>query len=170
MNPENPFQNIYQLDELVAIRKHWLEAGERVVFTNGVFDLIHPGHVAYMKEASELGSKLIVGINADSSVKMLNKGTSRPINNQLDRARVLAALKPVDAVVIFKESTPLQVIMSLLPDVLVKGGDYKLEDIVGSTEVIRNGGEVKRLQFLEGHSTTSIETRIVEANQSVSNE
>jgi rfaE bifunctional protein nucleotidyltransferase chain/domain len=133
----------------------WQSEGKRVVFTNGVFDLLHIGHITYMAKASELGDKLIIGLNSDSSVKRI-KGDDRPVNDQDSRAALLAALFFVDAIVLFEEDTPLNLISTLLPDILVKGADYAIENIVGAKEVIANGGEVKTIDFVEGYSSTSI--------------
>jgi rfaE bifunctional protein nucleotidyltransferase chain/domain len=137
----------------------WKREGEKVVFTNGVFDLLHIGHITYMAKAAQLGHKLVIGLNADASVKRL-KGPDRPVNNQDSRAALLAALFFVDAVVLFEEDTPLNLITTLLPDILVKGADYQIEDIVGGKEVIANGGEVKTISFVEGYSSTSIIQKI----------
>ena len=156
----DPFHKQFTLPELLKLRKTWQEAGERVVFTNGVFDLIHPGHVLYLKESSDLGDRLIVGLNSDASVRMLNKGDQRPIQDETARAIVLSAMECVDAVVIFSEETPLNLITSLLPDTLVKGGDYTIDQIVGAQQVLERGGEVKQLRFIEGYSTTAIEQKI----------
>ena len=139
--------------------KGWKAEGEKVVFTNGVFDLLHIGHVTYMAKAAELGDKLIIGLNADSSVKRI-KGEDRPVNDQNSRALLLAALFFVDAVVVFEEDTPHNLISTLLPDILVKGADYAIENIVGGKEVIANGGEVKTIEFVEGYSSTNIIRRI----------
>ena len=125
-----PLDNVLTLDELMALRQQFKSENRIVVFTNGVFDIIHPGHVAYLTEAKELGSVLIVGLNSDESVKMLDKGTNRPIQNEDARAVVLSALKPVDFVVCFDDETPENLITSITPDILVKGGDYAIEDIV----------------------------------------
>ena len=156
----NPFGKVHRVEALQQLVNTWKNAGEKVVFTNGVFDLIHPGHVLYLQEAANLGSKLIVGLNSDSSVRRLNKGPHRPINGQDDRAIVLGALQAVDAICIFEEDTPLSLIQLLLPHVLVKGGDYELHQIVGANEVMDNGGEVRSLRFVEGYSTTNIEQKI----------
>lgn len=127
---------------------------KKIVFTNGCFDILHRGHVTYLNEASRLGDLLFIGLNSDASVKRL-KGESRPINNERDRQFVLENLKAVSIVEIFEEDTPLELIRSVNPNVLVKGGDWKPEQIVGSDFVIENGGEVKSLNFVDGHSTTS---------------
>jgi D-glycero-beta-D-manno-heptose 1-phosphate adenylyltransferase len=160
MNPGNPYSCIYSLQELITIRKNWTKSGERIVFTNGVFDLIHPGHILYLEEAAQLGTKLIIGLNSDSSAKTLNKGDHRPINDEIARAIVISALKSVDAVVLFDKSTPISLIEAIKPDTLVKGGDYSIDQIVGADIVIANGGQVKTLQFVEGYSTTAIEQKI----------
>lgn len=137
----------------------WQSEGKKVVFTNGVFDLIHIGHITYLSKAAELGNKLIIGLNSDSSVKRI-KGDNRPVNGQDSRAALLAAFFFVDAVVIFEEDTPLQLITALMPDVLIKGADYAIENIVGAKEVLANGGEVKTIAFVEGYSSTSIIQKI----------
>jgi D-beta-D-heptose 7-phosphate kinase/D-beta-D-heptose 1-phosphate adenosyltransferase len=129
--------------------------GKKIVFTNGCFDIIHVGHVQYLTEAKALGDVLVIGLNTDSSVKVL-KGPSRPINNEHDRAIVLDSLKPVDYVTFFDEETPYNLINQILPDILVKGGDYSLENIVGADIVLQNGGKVEIIKFVEGKSTTLI--------------
>ncbi len=144
---------IKSLPELLLIVNGKKLMGKKVVFTNGVFDLLHEGHIASLSEAAEEGDFLIVAVNGDASVKRL-KGESRPINNENSRALLLASLLIVDAVIIFHEDTPLQLIQQLLPDVLVKGGDYTVEQIAGSKEVIANGGRVVINPILEGFSTT----------------
>ena len=128
---------------------------QKIVFTNGCFDLLHVGHVRYLQEARNCGDLLVVGVNADASVKRL-KGPTRPIQNENDRAEILAALKAVDYVVVFPEDTPANLIEAVHPNVLVKGGDWKPEQIVGGTFVLSYGGEVRSLQFVEGRSTTKI--------------
>jgi rfaE bifunctional protein nucleotidyltransferase chain/domain len=128
---------------------------ERLVFTNGCFDILHRGHVEYLTAARQLGDRLVIGLNSDDSVRRL-KGQGRPVTAELDRAVVLAGLAAVDAITFFDEDTPLQLISVLLPDVLVKGGDYRPEDIVGGTEVKAAGGEVIVLPYLQGRSTTDI--------------
>jgi rfaE bifunctional protein nucleotidyltransferase chain/domain len=137
---------------------------EKVVFTNGCFDILHLGHITYLAEAAALGNRLIVGINDDDSVRGLNKAPNRPINNEEARMNVIAALGFVDAVVLFKENTPFELIQKLLPDVLVKGGDYDAHEensnskkyIVGSDLIRKNGGEVVTINLVEGYSTTNI--------------
>ena len=136
----------------------------KIVFTNGCFDILHPGHVQYLEEAKALGHFLVLGLNADVSVKKLNKGKSRPIQSQEARAMIIAALESVDAVIIFEEETPLNLIKAVNPDILVKGGDYKIEEVVGADFVKSNGGEVILIPFLEGYSTSSIEEKILSSN------
>lgn len=129
--------------------------GKKLVFTNGCFDILHLGHVEYLNEAKAQGDKLIVAINSDRSVREL-KGPDRPINNEHDRAQMLLNLKSVDCVVVFDEETPLEIIQLVNPNVLVKGGDWKIDQIVGSDYVIKNGGEVKSLMFKNGYSTSNL--------------
>lgn len=129
--------------------------GKRIVFTNGCFDILHRGHVTYLAEAKKLGDLLVIGLNSDESVKRL-KGPERPINNENDRLYVLSQLKSVDFVEIFSEDTPLNLILKVAPKVLVKGGDWKIDQIVGAKEVIQAGGDVFSLKFVDGYSTTSI--------------
>ncbi|QEC74993.1 D-glycero-beta-D-manno-heptose 1-phosphate adenylyltransferase [Mucilaginibacter ginsenosidivorax] len=150
---------INDLPSLKSLVQSWQSEGQKVVFTNGVFDLLHIGHITYLAKAAELGDKLIIGLNADSSVRRI-KGESRPVNDQNSRAAILAALFFVDAIVVFEEDTPLNLISTLLPDYLVKGADYSVENIVGAREVIANGGEVKTINFVEGYSSTSIINKI----------
>ncbi|MBL7558098.1 MAG: D-glycero-beta-D-manno-heptose 1-phosphate adenylyltransferase [Bdellovibrionaceae bacterium] len=142
------------LEKLGSIRN-----GKKIVFTNGCFDLLHIGHVKYLKEAKSKGDFLVVGINADASVKRL-KGPSRPIQNETDRSEILAALESVDATVIFTEDTPENLIKMVHPDVLVKGGDWKINQIVGGEFVQSYGGQVLSLMFIDGKSTTSIVSKI----------
>ena len=134
--------------------------GRKVVFTNGCFDLLHVGHVRYLEAARSLGDGLIVGVNTDASVARLMKGPGRPLNPEGDRARVLAALACVDRVVLFGEDTPLALITRLAPDILVKGGDYQLDEIVGREVVLARGGRVVALPFLPGYSTTGLIERL----------
>ena len=146
---------ILSIDLLLAERARLREAGKTVVFTNGVFDLLHVGHVRYLAAARALGDELVVAINSDRSVKQL-KGDVRPIVNELERAEVLAALRPVSYVTVFDDISPRSLIAELLPDVLAKGGDYGLDEIHGREEVEAAGGKVVSLPFIEGASTTSI--------------
>lgn len=151
---------------LSELKKLW--KNKKVVFTNGCFDILHQGHITYLAQTADLGDKLIVGINSDASVKMLNKGTTRPLQDEYSRALIIAALNFVDAVIIFDEATPLELISAIQPKVLVKGGDYDSaitnpsdkKYIVGSDVVKQNGGEVVVVPFLPGYSTTSIEEKI----------
>lgn len=131
----------------------------KVVFTNGCFDLLHPGHLHYLEKAKSLGDILIVGLNSDDSVSRL-KGESRPINNQNYRATMLAGLMFIDYVIVFEEDTPLTLIKAIKPNVLVKGGDYAREEIVGFQETIMTGGEVEIIPFLDGYSTTQLIEKI----------
>ncbi|MCB0547583.1 MAG: D-glycero-beta-D-manno-heptose 1-phosphate adenylyltransferase [Phaeodactylibacter sp.] len=137
----------------------WKKQGLRVVFTNGCFDLLHYGHIHYLAQARDQGGRLVVGLNSDASVRRL-KGANRPINDEPGRQLMLAALECVDLVVSFEQDTPFELISLLLPDVLVKGGDYLPADIVGSDVVMSRGGEVKALPYIEGYSTTAIEAKI----------
>ncbi len=146
-----------QLTHLVATLKF---QNKSIVFTNGVFDLLHPGHMHYLAEARNLGDTLIVGLNADSSARQLGKGITRPLQAEQARAFNLAALLVVDFIILFDEPTPKELIDSILPNVLVKGGDYEKEKIVGYDTVTANGGKVEILKFLEGYSTTAIELKI----------
>ncbi len=139
----------------LEIIEKWKKEGKKIVFTNGCFDIIHAGHVDYLEKAKKLGDILIVGLNSDSSVKRI-KGESRPINNQEHRMKVLNALKPVDLVIIFDEDTPEKLIKEIKPDVLVKGGDWKIENIVGSDFVKSYGGKVQTIDFIYDISTTKI--------------
>jgi D-beta-D-heptose 7-phosphate kinase/D-beta-D-heptose 1-phosphate adenosyltransferase len=154
-------RKILSLPELLAELAPRRRAGERVVFTNGCFDLLHPGHVTYLEAARDLGDLLVVALNSDASVRRL-KGPSRPILSQADRATVLAGLRSVDYVVVFEEDTPLALIQALLPDVLVKGGDWAVDRIVGREAVEAAGGRVAALPFVEGRSTTGIVERVLE--------
>jgi D-beta-D-heptose 7-phosphate kinase/D-beta-D-heptose 1-phosphate adenosyltransferase len=148
---------VYNLKSLLAVVKRLRkeQPETRIVFTNGVFDILHAGHVTYLKKARALGSYLIVGMNSDSSVRRL-KGPTRPIQKQGDRATILCALRSVDAVILFGDQTPLRLIKSIKPDILVKGADYSLSQIVGAAEVLAYGGKVKRIPMLTGRSTTHI--------------
>ena len=146
--------------ESAFIQVHaWQQQGMDVVFTNGCFDLLHKGHILYLEEASRQGDKLIVAINADKSVSKL-KGKHRPIKDEDNRSLIMSALSFVDLVVIFHEETPLELIEMITPDVLVKGGDWSPDQIVGSDYVTNNGGSVLSLQFVEGYSTTALENKI----------
>lgn len=135
-------------------------AGRRVVFTNGVFDLLHPGHVRYLRAAKRLGDVLVVAINSDRSVRRLEKGPERPLVRERDRAEVLAALEMVDYVAVFGQDTPYELIRALQPDVLVKGGDWPVDRIVGADLVLARGGRVRSLPFASGYSTTALVERM----------
>ena len=139
--------------------RHWKESGEIIVFTNGCFDILHAGHVKYLQIARDLGDALIVGLNSDASVNRL-KGSRRPIVEESDRALVLGALEAIDVVVLFDEETPARLINMLIPDILVKGGDYRPQEIIGYDTVTRNGGRVVVIPFLEGRSTSSLIEKI----------
>ena len=143
----------------MALREGWKDAGEKLVFTNGCFDILHLGHVDYLEKAAELGDRMVVAINTDASVKKI-KGEERPLNNEYSRARLLAALGFVDAVIYFSEDTPYELISVIKPDILVKGSDYLAEEIVGSDIVINNGGEVKTIDLVSGYSTTNLINKI----------
>lgn len=137
----------------------WKKEGFKIVFTNGCFDLIHIGHVLYLEDAKSLGDKLIVGLNSDASVSRL-KGAHRPIKDEYNRSHILAALASVDAVIVFENDDPSTLIKDISPDILVKGGDWRPDQIVGSDFVLSNGGEVRSLRFVEGYSTTKMEEKI----------
>lgn len=143
------------LREAQALCEAWRADGLSVVFTNGCFDLLHPGHLRVLLEAAMQGDRLVVGLNSDVSVARL-KGPSRPVQKQQERAAILAALQAVDAVVLFEEDDPARLIEALRPDVLVKGGDYRLEEIVGAEHVVAEGGRVHIVPTLAGHSTTAL--------------
>jgi len=152
---------IVDLQEMMAIRSELRHHGQRVVFTNGIFDLLHRGHVEYLQKARAMGDILVVGINTDASVKRL-KGEARPLVPLEDRAFILTALECVDYVLPFAEDTPEKVIGALLPDVLVKGADYKLEEIVGHDVVQASGGRVERIPLTSGRATSDLISRILE--------
>ncbi|MBI1227977.1 MAG: D-glycero-beta-D-manno-heptose 1-phosphate adenylyltransferase [Bacteroidetes bacterium] len=151
---------IQDLSQSLETVKHWRSQGERIVFTNGCFDILHFGHVHYLAEARDLGHRLIIGINSDASVRKL-KGPTRPIQDEQSRLHVLASLACVDAVVLFEEETPYELISAIHPDILVKGGDWEVSQIVGADLVLGEGGEVHSLPFVEGFSTTKIEEKIL---------
>jgi len=151
---------IYKWEDLSRTIAIWKFKDRKIVFTNGCFDILHKGHVTYLAEAAELGDNLIVGLNSDESVKKLHKGPGRPIQDQDSRALILASLHHVSAVILFDEDTPAELIKRVQPDVLVKGGDWKPEQIVGYDTVKANGGEVVSIDFVPGYSTTSIEQKI----------
>src|SRR5436190_19380181 len=152
-------EKILSLEKMLGERQNLRSSGRKLVFTNGVFDLLHVGHVRYLAEARALGDVLLVAINSDRTVHEL-KGEDRPLTNEHERAEILAALRQVDYVTIFDEISPRSLITQLLPDVLVKGGDYNLDEIHGREEVEAAGGRVVSLPFIEGASTSSIIERM----------
>lgn len=154
---------IFTLPPLIQQLKRWRLLNKKIVFTNGVFDILHEGHIASLSDAATFGDILIVGVNTDASVKRL-KGESRPVNNQQSRSLLLASMIMTDAVILFDEDTPYNLITAIMPDVLVKGGDYTIDQIAGAKEVIANGGEVKIVPILKGFSTTSIIARMKEGS------
>tara|TARA_B100000579_G_scaffold286421_1_gene237388 strand:+ start:316 stop:807 length:492 start_codon:yes stop_codon:yes gene_type:complete len=150
---------IFNLNDLKNKVTSWKENGHKIVFTNGCFDIMHKGHIEVLSKSSDLGDKLIIGLNSDSSVQKL-KGNSRPIIDENSRAIALAALSFVDAIVLFSEETPINLISTLNPDILAKGGDYEIRTIVGHEIVQKNGGEVILVPFVEGFSSTNIINKI----------
>ncbi|TAE76092.1 MAG: D-glycero-beta-D-manno-heptose 1-phosphate adenylyltransferase [Bacteroidetes bacterium] len=152
---------IASLENLLNWREIWKKNNQKVVFTNGCFDIVHLGHIDYLEKAKQKGDKLVVGLNSDASVKRI-KGQKRPIIPQYARLRMLAAMEFVDAVVLFEEDTPEQLIEKICPDMLVKGSDYEIKNIVGSDFVIANGGKVETLDLVDGFSTSNIIQKIKE--------
>jgi rfaE bifunctional protein nucleotidyltransferase chain/domain len=150
-----------KLDEhsILQWKERWKLTSKKIVFTNGVFDILHAGHIHTLKQAASFGDILIVGVNSDSSVKRL-KGESRPIQCIEDRTEILASLEMIDAVVVFEEDTPLNLIKKIIPDVLVKGGDYSIETIVGANEVLASGGRVEIIPLIPGKSSTNLINKI----------
>ncbi|MBI3142153.1 MAG: D-glycero-beta-D-manno-heptose 1-phosphate adenylyltransferase [Bacteroidetes bacterium] len=163
MHPSLEHKVFGSIGTLAEACRKWKADGHSLVFTNGCFDLLHPGHVDYLFQAKDLGNKLIIGVNTDSSVSHL-KGPHRPIQPEQARLQVLAGLACADALVLFDDPTPLALISAIGPQVLVKGGDYTAETVVGAKEVLRTGGRVVILPFLKGHSTTALERRILAAH------
>lgn len=161
LKTEQVQKKIRTRESLVPLLEQWRKEGKRVVFTNGCFDLLHLGHVDYLAKAADLGDVLVLGLNTDASVSRL-KGPHRPIQDEQSRMRIIASLGFVDAVVLFDEPTPYELIRLVQPDVLVKGSDYKPEDIVGYDVVMAKGGTVKTIDFIPGYSTSAIEKRIRE--------
>ncbi|MCK9271675.1 MAG: D-glycero-beta-D-manno-heptose 1-phosphate adenylyltransferase [Bacteroidales bacterium] len=151
-------------DDLGRLVAYWNFKNQKIVFTNGCFDILHRGHIDYLVKAADLGNVLVVGLNADASVSRL-KGAGRPVQDQDGRALVLAALRFVSAVVLFDEDTPYQLIKAVQPDVLVKGSDYKTDDIVGADIVKAKGGSVQTIDFLEGYSTSGIIRRLLASSK-----
>lgn len=156
---QGPGKKIKKAAELARILKRLKSAGKKIVFTNGCFDILHVGHVTYLEKAQGLGDILVVGLNSDRSVREI-KGSGRPVNKEKDRAKVLAALSFVDYVTIFDEPTPEELIRKLEPTILVKGGDWNANDIVGGNFVRSIGGRVATIPFINGYSTTSIINRM----------
>lgn len=155
----NTAYKIKPLDEATQLVREWQRTGQKVVFTNGCFDILHLGHVDYLEKARNLGEKLVVGLNTDNSVSRF-KGPERPLQDQNSRARIMASLQFVDLVVLFDEDTPLKLISELVPNVLVKGSDYLAENIVGADVVKNGGGVVRTIDFVPGYSTTRIVEKI----------
>ena len=151
---------IFSLQDLIPQVQAWKQAGKRLVFTNGCFDILHLGHVDYLEKARALGDKLIIGVNTDASVSRL-KGPNRPLQDEMSRARIMASLLFTDAVVLFEEDTPYELIKSVLPDILVKGDDYAAENIVGYDLVMNNGGQVKTIELVKGYSTSNVVAKII---------
>ena len=158
-NFKNINSKIYSLLDLKTQSDKWKKNGEKIVFTNGCFDLLHRGHVEVLANTADLGDRLIIGLNSDSSIKDL-KGENRPIIDETSRAILLASLQFVDAIVFFTEETPHKLIETLVPDVLAKGGDYKIKEISGNEVVLENGGEVILVPFIDGFSSTNIVEKI----------
>ena len=158
-NLQNIKSKIYTLPKLVERSKIWRGKGEKIVFTNGCFDLVHRGHVEVLANTADLGDKLIIGLNSDSSIQKL-KGENRPIIDENSRAILLASLQFIDAIVLFSEDTPQKLIETIVPDILAKGGDYKVEEIAGHEVVLENGGSVILVPFIDGFSTTNIVDKI----------
>ena len=156
MPPMLAHPKIVNWEQAQKLVRNWQGQGNKVVFSNGCFDILHAGHVDLLARAKALGQRLVLGLNSDASVRALNKSPERPINNQAQRAYVLAHLQSIDAVVIFDEETPLKLIETLTPDILVKGGDWPVETIVGHEHVLKAGGKVFSLPLLANFSTTSI--------------
>lgn len=156
---------IWQQNQIPLEIDHLKKNNKKIVFTNGCFDILHAGHVQYLEEASQLGDFLIVALNTDESVQRLDKSPARPLQNEYSRSHVMASLGFVGAVVLFNEDTPKEIIELITPNVLVKGADYQIANIVGADWVLKHGGEVKTIEFLPGYSTTAIEKKIITAHQ-----
>ena len=150
---------ILSREETKKLVERWQQEGKKIVFTNGCFDIVHLGHIDYLEKAQKLGDKLVLGLNTDASVQRL-KGETRPVINQYARARMMSAMSFVDAVVLFDEETPEELIKTLCPNILVKGDDYSLANIIGADFVIGNGGEVKTISLVKGYSTSAIIEKI----------
>jgi rfaE bifunctional protein nucleotidyltransferase chain/domain len=161
MTPSEIIQSKIYTDasSFALVLKEWKQAGNKVVFTNGCFDLVHRGHIDSLAKAAEFGDRLIIGLNSDVSVKLL-KGENRPLIDQQSRAVLLASLLMVDAVILFDEETPYELIKDIIPDVLVKGNEYQIEEIAGFDIVLASGGKVERIELTEGLSTTELIRKI----------
>jgi rfaE bifunctional protein nucleotidyltransferase chain/domain len=151
---------ILSTDQTSELIKKWKDNGESIIFTNGCFDILHLGHVDYLQKAKNIGGKLIIGVNSDDSVRRI-KGISRPIVDENSRMRILASLEFVDCVTLFDQDTPLELINMLLPDILIKGNDYSIDNIVGADVVMKNGGRVDTISLVEGQSTSGIIDKIL---------
>jgi D-glycero-beta-D-manno-heptose 1-phosphate adenylyltransferase len=162
-NTDHLLSKIFTRKALVESVEQWRSEGQKIVFTNGCFDILHKGHVDYLNKAADYGDRLIIGLNSDNSVTKL-KGSHRPIQDESSRLWILASLTCVSGVSIFDEETPIALINLIKPDVLVKGGDYTIETIVGSDLVIEQGGRVEVIPFLEGYSTSRLEDRILRSD------
>lgn len=155
----NTSSKIFSRQDAVQLVKCWQDEGKKIVFTNGCFDIVHLGHIDYLEKARNLGHKLVVGVNTDASVSRL-KGPTRPVVNEYARARMIVAFEFVDAAILFDEPTPLELIQTICPDILVKGDDYSFDNIVGADFVVSKGGEVKTIPLVKGYSTSSLIEKI----------
>ncbi|MHA6248665.1 D-glycero-beta-D-manno-heptose 1-phosphate adenylyltransferase [Pontibacter sp. CAU 1760] len=155
----NSTDKIFSLPQLLEQIAEWRSQGDKIVFTNGCFDLLHLGHVDYLEKARQLGNKLVLGLNTDASISRI-KGPARPLQDEMSRARIMASLLFIDAVVLFDQNTPLELIEAVQPDILVKGDDYTIENIVGHKVVKARGGKVETVPLVKGYSTTSIIKKI----------
>lgn len=153
---------IYSEEKLLRHLMMWRLQNKKIVFTNGCFDILHQGHIDYLSKAADMGNILVVGVNSDSSVRQLGKGKSRPLQDENSRTMILASLYFVNAVILFQDNTPYNLIKIIQPDMLVKGGDWEKEKIVGYDIVTNNGGTVTTIPYLEGHSTSAIEKKIID--------
>lgn len=154
---------IHNIESIVAQVEQWKANSERIVFTNGCFDLLHLGHVNYLADAADLGDRFVIGVNTDASVSQL-KGPHRPLKDENSRAVILASLQFTDAIILFGEPTPINLIETIKPDFLVKGGDYEIKDIVGHEIVQKLGGTVTTIPLTDGYSTTNIESKIIKSH------
>jgi rfaE bifunctional protein nucleotidyltransferase chain/domain len=156
-------EKIKSLDEALEQVQRWQAAGEKIVFTNGVFDIVHLGHIDYLEKARAKGDRLVLGLNTDASVRRLGKGTNRPVVGEYARARMVAAFQFVDAVILFDDDTPQALIEAVKPDILVKGDDYSVQTIVGADFVLQRGGRVETIPLVNGYSTTRLIQKIKES-------